>query len=200
MIRVLIAEDQAMLRGALATLLELEPDICVVGTAEDGEMGMQLVEKLKPDVLMTDIEMPGQSGIDIAKRIREQNLATRVLIVTTFARPGYLQRALHAGVSGYVLKDASSDELAGAIRTVNSGQRHVPTELAELAWTTPDPLSERERQILRLAEDGMTNKQIATELQLSVGTVRNYLAEAMSKLRASNRIEAFRLARDLGWL
>ncbi len=200
MIRVVIAEDQAMLRGALATLLALEDDIEVVGAAEDGEDGMRMVEELEPDVLMTDIEMPGRSGIDISNAIRERGLATRVLIVTTFSRPGYLQRALQAGVSGYVLKDASSDELAGAVRAVHAGQRYVPTELAGLAWTTPDPLSERERQILRLAEAGMTNKQIAAELNLSVGTVRNYLGEAMSKLRASNRIEAFRTARDLGWL
>ena len=196
MIRVVIAEDQAMLRGALATLLELEDDIEIVGAAEDGEAGMQMVEDLKPDVLMTDIEMPGMSGIDIANAIRNAGLPTKVLIVTTFARPGYLQRALQAGVSGYVLKDASSDELAGAIRTVQAGQRYVPAELASLAWTTPDPLSDRERQILRLAEAGMTNKQIATELDLSVGTVRNYLAEAMSKLQAGNRIEAFRMARE----
>ncbi len=200
MIRVVIAEDQAMLRGALATLLALEDDIEIVGTAENGEAGMRMVQDLKPDVLMTDIEMPGRSGIDIANAIRQGGLATRVLIVTTFARPGYLQRALQAGVSGYVLKDASSDELAGAVRAVHAGQRYVPADLAGLAWTTPDPLSERERQILRLAEAGMTNKQIAAELELSVGTVRNYLAEAMSKLRAGNRIEAFRTARDLGWL
>lgn len=200
MIRLVIAEDQAMLRGALATLLALEDDIEIVGAAEDGEAGMRMVEELQPDVLMTDIEMPGMSGIDIASAIREQGLPTRVLIVTTFSRPGYLQRALQAGVFGYVLKDASSDELAGAVRSVHAGQRYVPPELASLAWTTPDPLSERERQILQLAEAGMTNKQIAAELVLSVGTVRNYLAEAMSKLRASNRIEAFRTARDLGWL
>ena len=200
MIRVLIAEDQAMLRGALATLLDLEDDIDVIGAAEDGEAGMRMTEELRPDVLMTDIEMPGLSGIDIALAIREKGLDTRVLIVTTFARPGYLQRALQAGVSGYVLKDAASDELAGAIRTVHRGERYVPPELAELAWTTPDPLNARERQVLRLAEEGMSNKQIATELSLSVGTVRNYLAEAMSKLGAGNRIEAFQTARDLGWL
>ncbi|MEM7613058.1 MAG: response regulator transcription factor [Pseudomonadota bacterium] len=200
MIRIVIAEDQAMLRGALASLLSLEDDLDVVGTAEDGDEGMQLVSELKPDVLLTDIEMPKRSGIDIAASIHEQGLATRVLVVTTFARPGYLQRAMQAGVSGYVLKDASSDELAGAIRTVHSGQRYVPGELASLAWTTPDPLSTRERQVLRLAEAGMINKQIAAQLDLSVGTVRNYLADAMQKLAVNNRVEAFRKARDLGWL
>lgn len=200
MIRVVIAEDQAMLRGALSTLLSLEDDIEVVAEAADGGEALREVRERAPDVLLTDIEMPGSSGIDVAETIRREGLGTRVLIVTTFSRPGYLQRALHAGVSGYVLKDASSDELAGAVRAVHRGERYVPSELAGLAWTTPDPLTDRERQVLRLAESGLTNKQIAAELVLSVGTVRNYLTEAMDKLQASNRIEAFRTARDLGWL
>lgn len=200
MIRVVIAEDQAMLRGALSTLLSLEDDIEVVAEAADGDEALREVRERAPDVLLTDIEMPGSSGIDVAETIRREGLGTRVLIVTTFSRPGYLQRALHAGVSGYVLKDASSDELAGAVRAVHRGERYVPSELAGLAWTTPDPLTDRERQVLRLAESGLTNKQIAAELVLSVGTVRNYLTEAMDKLQASNRIEAFRTARDLGWL
>ncbi len=200
MIRVVIAEDQAMLRGALSTLLDLEHDIEVAAEAVDGDEALEHVRGTKPDVLITDIEMPGRSGIDLAEVIRRDKLPTRVLIVTTFSRPGYLQRALNAGVSGYVLKDTSSDELADAVRTVHRGGRYVPAELAELAWTAPDPLTARERQVLRLAESGLQNKQIATELGLSVGTVRNYLTEAMSKLQASNRVEAFRMARDLGWL
>ncbi len=200
MIRVVIAEDQAMLRGALATLLSLEDDIEVVAEAIDGAQAIESVKTLNPDVLITDIEMPKHSGIEIAEWVRDKKLSTRVLIVTTFSRPGYLQRALSAGVSGYLLKDTSSDELADAVRMVNKGQRYVPAELAELAWTTPDPLTERERQVLQLAEAGLQNKQIAAELELSVGTVRNYLTEAMNKLQASNRIEAFRMARDLGWL
>lgn len=200
MIRVVIAEDQAMLRGALSTLLSLEKDIEMVAEASDGEEALQRVLELKPDVLITDIEMPRRSGIDVAEALRARNLATRVLIVTTFSRPGYLQRALNAGVFGYVLKDASSDELAEAVRRVHRGERYVPAELAELAWTAPDPLTDRERQVLTLAESGLQNKQIASELGLSVGTVRNYLAEAMSKLQATNRVEAFRMARDLGWL
>lgn len=200
MIRVVIAEDQAMLRGALSTLLSLEKDIEMVAEASDGEEALQRVLELKPDILITDIEMPRRSGIDVAEALRARNLATRVLIVTTFSRPGYLQRALNAGVFGYVLKDASSDELAEAVRRVHRGERYVPAELAELAWTAPDPLTDRERQVLTLAESGLQNKQIASELGLSVGTVRNYLAEAMSKLQATNRVEAFRMARDLGWL
>ncbi len=200
MIRVVIAEDQAMLRGALATLLSLEDDIDVVAEASDGEEALKAVRTLLPDVLITDIEMPKRSGIEIAERIRSERLATRVLVVTTFSRPGYLQRALNAGVAGYLLKDASSDALADAVRTVYRGERHVPSALAELAWTTPDPLTDRERQVLQLAEAGLANKQIAERLGLSVGTVRNYLTEAMDKLQAGNRVEAFRMARDLGWL
>lgn len=200
MIRIVIAEDQAMLRGALATLLSLEEDIELAAEAADGDAALEAVRAQAPDVLITDIEMPGRSGIELAEIIRRERLATRVLIVTTFSRPGYLQRALNAGVAGYVLKDASSDALADAVRAVHRGERHVPPELASLAWTTPDPLTDRERQVLQLAEAGLANKQIAARLGLSVGTVRNYLTEAMDKLQASNRVEAFRTARDLGWL
>ncbi|MEN7342674.1 MAG: response regulator transcription factor [Pseudomonadota bacterium] len=200
MIRILIAEDQSMLRGALATLLSLEDDIDVVAEAHNGLEALNLTRELKPDVLVTDIEMPEMSGIDVAEALKEEKTTTQVLIVTTFARPGYLQRAMQAGVTGYLLKDAGSDELANAVRAVASGQRHVPAELAELAWRAPDPLSDREREVLRLAEAGMSNKQIASKLSLSPGTVRNYVTEAMNKLNAANRIEAFRLARDLGLL
>ncbi|MEO0974365.1 MAG: response regulator transcription factor [Pseudomonadota bacterium] len=200
MIRALIAEDQAMLRGALATLLSLEEDIEVVAEVGDGAEALTEVRRLRPTVLITDIEMPAMSGIELAEAIRAEGLPTRVLIVTTFSRPGYLQRALNADVAGYVLKDASSDALADAVRAVHRGERHVPTALAELAWTTPDPLTHRERQVLQLAEAGMQNKQIAHELGLSVGTVRNYLTDAMDKLQATNRVEAFRTARELGWL
>lgn len=189
-----------MLRGALATLLSLEDDIELVGEAADGDSALAAVRSQQPDVLLTDIEMPGASGIELAEAIRREQLPTRVLIVTTFSRPGYLQRALNAGVAGYVLKDSKSDDLAAAVRAVARGQRHVPAELAELAWTTPDPLTDRERQVLQLAEAGLANKQIARELGLSHGTVRNYLTEAMDKLDAGNRVEAFRRARDLGWL
>ncbi|MEM7764493.1 MAG: response regulator transcription factor [Pseudomonadota bacterium] len=200
MIRILIAEDQSMLRGALATLLALEDDIEVIGEAHDGNEALRLTRESKPDVLVTDIEMPGLSGIDVAEALRRERARTRVLIVTTFARPGYLQRAMNAGVVGYLLKDASSDVLASAVRKVAAGKRHVPPELAELAWAAPDPLTDRERDVLRLAESGMTNKQIAEALSLSPGTIRNYITEAMNKLHAGNRIEAFRMARDLGWL
>jgi len=144
--------------------------------------------------------MPGLGGLELAAQVQAAGLATRVLIVTTFARPGYLRRALEAGVRGYLLKDQPSDQLAAAVRTVAAGGRVVAPELAEAAWAAPDPLSERERQVLRLAEQGATNKDIAEALALSPGTVRNYLHEAAQKLGADNRVEATRIARANGWL
>jgi two-component system response regulator DesR len=199
-ITVLLAEDQRMVLGALGSLLGLEPDLDVVGTAVDGDEALRLVQTLHPDVLLTDIEMPGQSGLDVAAEIRRRGLGTRVVILTTFARSGYLRRALDAGVGGYLLKDAPSATLADAIRTVHHGGRAVDPTLAADAWAEPDPLTDRERQVLRLAGDGLSNADIAARLHLSEGTVRNYLSEAIRKLDASNRTAAARLARDRGWL
>jgi two-component system response regulator DesR len=200
MIRVLVAEDQGMVLGALAALLALEVGISVVGKAADGLEAWTLVEKLAPDVLVSDIEMPGLTGLDLAERIRAARLACRVLIVTTFGRPGYLRRALDAGVTGYLLKDQPSEQLAAAIHKVALGQRVIAPELAEIAWAPSSPLSERERAVLRLAEQGRSNKEIADSLGLSPGTVRNYLHEAAQKLDAANRVEATRIARANGWL
>lgn len=200
MIRVVIAEDQGMVLGALAALLALEPDIEIAGRATDGASAWSLVQQLQPDVLLSDIEMPGLTGLELAARIRDAKLPTRVLIVTTFGRPGYLRRALDAGVRGYLLKDQPSEELAGAVRRVAAGQRVVAPELVESAWDAPDPLSDRERDVLRLAEQGQSNKEIADALGLSPGTVRNYLHEAAQKLGADNRVEAARIARSNGWL
>ena len=200
MIRVLVAEDQGMVLGALAALLALEVGISVVGKAADGLEAWTLVEKLAPDVLVSDIEMPGLTGLDLAERIRAARLACRVLIVTTFGRPGYLRRALDAGVTGYLLKDQPSEQLAAAIHKVALGQRVIAPELAEIAWAPSSPLSERERAVLRLAEQGRSNKEIADSLGLSPGTVRNYLHEAAQKLAAVNRVEATRIARANGWL
>ncbi len=200
MIRVLIVEDQRMLRSALAALLALEDDIDVVGSAGDGLEGMDLTRQLQPDIVIADIEMPRKTGLELADWIKQKKLATRVIIVTTFARSGYLRRALDAGVSGYLLKDSPGDVLPDAIRTVYNGGRTIDPELAAQAWSESDPLTDRERQILRLSATGLTNAQIAAELNLNDGTVRNYISEAISKLGANNRIDAARIARDKGWL
>ncbi|HJU08018.1 MAG TPA: response regulator transcription factor [Rhodanobacteraceae bacterium] len=200
MIRVLLAEDQAMLRGALAALLALESDIEVLGSAPDGEAAWRELQRLKPDVLVSDIEMPGLTGLELAQRIQRHELPVKVIIVTTFARSGYLRRALEAGVSGYLLKDAPAEQLAEALRTVHRGGRAIDPQLALEAWSEADPLNDRERQVLRLAGEGQSAGQIAAQLNLSHGTVRNYLSEAIGKLGVGNRIEAYRLARQKGWL
>ena len=200
MIRLLLAEDQAMVRGALAALLGLEADLKVIGEAGDGEAAWTLVEAHRPDLLVTDIEMPKLSGLELAARIQAAQLPTRVVILTTFGRAGYLRRALDAGVRGYLLKDAPSDQLADGLRQVHRGGRVIDPQLALAAWSEQDPLSERERQVLRLAGEGASSADIGQQLHLSQGTVRNYLSEAIGKLGASNRIEAYRLARQNGWL
>jgi two-component system, NarL family, response regulator DesR len=201
-IRVLIAEDQGMVLGALAALLDIEADIEVVGTASDGHDALAKASTIDPDVVITDIEMPRMTGLELAGELRQRQRGgrPRVIILTTFARPGYLRRALDAGVSGYLLKDAPADKLADAIRRVHQGMRVVDPQLAQDAWGSADPLTERERQILRAAEEGLTSADIAARLHLSEGTVRNYLSEAIAKLGVSNRIEAARLARQKGWL
>lgn len=200
MIRIVIAEDQAMVLGALAALLELEGDLTVVGQATDGDMALQQVKTLDPDVLVSDIEMPGLSGLELAAEVRRLGLRTRVVILTTFARSGYLRRAMEAGVAGYLLKDARASELAEALRRVVAGGRAVNPELAAEAWGEPDPLTDRERQVLRMADLGHSTPHIASALNLSEGTVRNYLSEAISKLGVGNRVEAARMARTKGWL
>ena len=200
MIRVLLAEDQAMVLGALSALLNLEPDIEVLAAAHDGEEAWREVQRLKPDVLVTDIEMPGLTGLELAQRIQRHELPCKVVIVTTFARPGFLRRALDAGVSGYLLKDAPAENLAEALRTVYRGGRSIDPQLALEAWSEADPLNDRERQVLRLAGEGQSAGDIAAQLNLSHGTVRNYLSEAIGKLGVGNRIEAYRMARQKGWL
>jgi two-component system response regulator DesR len=200
MIRVLIVEDQRLLRSALSALLDLEDDIDVVGSAGDGLEGMRLTRQLQPDIVIADIEMPKKTGLELADWVSRNKLATRVIIVTTFARAGYLRRALDADVSGYLLKDSPGDVLPNAIRTVYNGGRTIDPDLAAQAWSEFDPLTDRERQVLRLSAAGLTNAQIAAELNLNDGTVRNYISEAISKLDANNRIDAARIARDKGWL
>ncbi len=199
MIRILIVEDQAMVLGALAALLGLETDLEIVGTVSDPREALGQIDRLKPDVLLTDIEMPEYSGLDLAAEVRSRELCP-VLILTTFARPGYLRRALNAGVSGYLLKDSPSERLADAIRTIHRGGRVIAPELAAEAWGHEDPLTEREREVLRLAAEGLSSSAIAESLHLAVGTVRNYLSEAIGKLGAGNRIEAARIASEKGWI
>jgi two-component system response regulator DesR len=199
-IKVIIAEDQAMVLGALAALLEIDGDIEVVGRASDGQSALEACRDKKPDVLLTDIEMPRMTGLEVASAIKREGLSTRVIILTTFARGGYLRRALEAGASGYLLKDSPAEQLGNAVRRVKAGGRVVDPELAAEAWSEPDPLTDRERQVLRLAGEGETSADIATTLHLSEGTVRNYLSEAISKLGAGNRVEAARIAREKGWL
>lgn len=200
-IRVVIAEDQALLLGAMAALLGLEEDLEVVGKAANGRQALALCLALAPDIVLTDIEMPLMTGLELAAALAEASSPCKVVIVTTFARAGYLRRALGAGVRGYLLKDAPADALAAAIRSVHAGARAIAPELAVESWGGgEDPLTERERQVLRLAGEGKSSGEIAKLVFLSEGTVRNYLSEAISKLKASNRVEAYRLARDAGWL
>jgi len=199
-IRVVIAEDQRMVLGALAALLSLEDDIEVVAQASDGTAALALVREHQPDVLITDVEMPLLSGLDVARLLQGQT-QTRVIVLTNFARAGYLRRALEAGVSGYVLKAQPADELADAVRRVQRGLRVIDPQLAAEAWSgDTDPLTPRQREILQLATEGASTAAIAAQLGISAGTVRNYLSEAILKLGAANRIEAARIARGKGWL
>ncbi len=200
MIRLVLAEDQGMVLGAFARLLDMEDDLVVVATAVDGAGALAAVREHDPDVLVTDVEMPGLSGLDVAAELRRDGARTRLVIVTTFARSGYLRRALDAGVSGYVLKDAPMDQLVDTVRRVHAGLRVVDPALAVAAWDAADPMTDRERDVLRLAGDGLPNTEIATRLCLAEGTVRNYLSTAITKLGVRNRIEAAHLARDRGWL
>jgi two-component system, NarL family, response regulator DesR len=199
-IRLVLAEDQAMVLSAFATLLGFEDDIVVVGRAADGDEALHLVERQSPDILLTDIEMPNRTGLDVARELHDRGSTSRVVIVTTFARGGYLRRALEAGVHGYVLKDAPVEQLAQVIRRVHAGERVIDPQLAAEAWGATDPLTDREREVLRLAEQGIGNAAIASRLHLAEGTVRNYLSTAMAKLGADNRARAAYIAREHGWL
>jgi two-component system, NarL family, response regulator DesR len=200
MIRVLLAEDQAMVRGALAALLAYEPDLSIIGTAADGAEALRMALAEHPDVLVSDVEMPQMDGIALAQAVKDAGLRTRILMLSTFGRAGYLSRAMKAGAAGYVLKDAPAEALADAIRTVHAGGRAISAELAVQSWQSDDPLNDRERQILKLAGAGLTSSAIGKRLNLSDGTIRNYLSEAISKMGAANRIEAALIAAERGWL
>ncbi|MCA0971333.1 response regulator transcription factor [Halobacillus litoralis] len=198
MIRIVIAEDQRMLLGALGALLDLEDGMEVVGQARNGQEAVELVHKEKPDVCIMDIEMPVQDGLDAAESLKHE--PCKIIILTTFARPGYFERARKAGVSGYLLKDSPSEELASAIKKIMDGQRIFSPELVDLAFTQPNPLTERERQVARLIAEGKNTKQISKELFITTGTVRNYVSVILDKLEVTNRIEAISRLQDEGWL
>jgi two-component system, NarL family, response regulator DesR len=201
MIRILIAEDQAMVRGALASLLSLEDDIEVVAEVDRGDRVLAAARAHSPDVALLDIEMPGLDGISAARELARELPETRSLILTTFGRPGYLRRALEEGASGFLLKDAQASELAKAIRKVAAGGRAVDPGLAAAAITEgTSPLTAREHDVLAVAARNGTAAEIASILHLSEGTVRNYLSAAMRKLGARNRVEAVRIAEQKGWL
>lgn len=200
MIRIVIAEDQRLLRGALASLLDLEDDLEVVGQAADGAEALDLIEQLKPDVCLMDIEMPRLSGLDAAERLQAANSPCRVIILTTFARPGYFERAAKSGIRGYLLKDESSDKLAEAIRRVMDGHLEVSPELVFGSMREENPLTPREQDVLRLAAAGQSAGEIARALHLSYGTVRNYISEILNKLDSKSRIEAVRMAEEKGWI
>jgi two-component system, NarL family, response regulator DesR len=197
MIRIVIAEDQKMLLGAFGSLLNLEEDMEVVGKAANGEEAVALVNSLKPDVCIMDIEMPGKSGLEAAEELKGSNC--KVIILTTFARSGYFQRALKAGVSGYLLKDSPSEELAGSIRSVMAGRRIYAPELMDDVYAEENPLTDREREVLELVADGKNTKEIAEELSIKTGTVRNYISIILDKLEVKNRIEAITQSKEKGW-
>ena len=201
MIRVLLAEDQAMVRGALAALLHLEGDIVVVAEAARGDAVVQAALEAQPDVALVDIEMPGGDGLRAARALHDQLPSCRVVILTTFGRSGYLRRAMASGAVGFLLKDAPATALAAAIRRVMAGERVVDPDLALAALSASDnPLTDREREVLAAALDGASIADLATRLALSEGTIRNHLSSAIQKLGVHNRMEAARRAEEQGWL
>jgi two-component system response regulator DesR len=199
-IKVIIAEDQALIRGALTALLNLEADIEIVGEAENGVEAVKLINKNSTDILLTDIEMPLMSGLELAQITAKNHPYIKTVVITTFGRAGYIKRALTIGVKGFLLKDTPSDELAAALRKVMQGKKVIDPELAIAALDDVDPLSDKERKALKLASEGKTTHDIAQLLFLSEGTIRNYLSECISKLNATNRIDAARIAQQKGWL
>ncbi len=197
MIRIVIAEDQRMMLGALASLLDLEPDMTVVGRASNGEEAVRLVKEQRPDICVMDIEMPAKSGLEAAEELKGSGC--KVVILTTFARSGYFERALKAGVSGYLLKDSPIEELADSIRSVMSGRRIYAPDLVDDAYAESNPLTERETEVLELMADGKNTKEIASQLFITTGTVRNYISVILDKLDVGNRIEAIKRFKDKGW-
>ncbi|MBT2689549.1 response regulator transcription factor [Bacillus sp. ISL-47] len=197
MIRIVIAEDQRMMLGALGSLLSLEDDMEVVGKASNGEEAISLVKKLQPDVCIMDIEMPEKSGLEAAEELK--GIGCKVIILTTFARSGYFQRALKAGVRGYLLKDSPSEELASSIRSVMEGKRIYAPELMDDVYGEENPLTDREKEVLELIADGKNTREIADKLSIKTGTVRNYISAILDKLEVTNRIEAITQSKEKGW-
>lgn len=198
MIKIVIAEDQSMLLGALGSLLDLEADMEVVGKAKNGAEALTLAERYQPDICIMDIEMPVKSGLDAAEQLIEH--PCKVIVLTTFARTGYFQRARKAGVDGYLLKDSPSEELANSIRTIMNGRRVYAPELIDMMYDDESPLTERETQVIKLIAEGKNTKEIASELYLTNGTVRNYVSVILDKLEVTNRIEAISKLKEKGWL
>ncbi|WP_066048331.1 response regulator transcription factor [Robertmurraya korlensis] len=197
MIKIVIAEDQRMLLGALGSLLSLEDDMEVIGKANNGNEAVALVNQLKPDVCIMDIEMPEKTGLEAAEELKGGSC--KVIILTTFARSGYFQRALKAGVRGYLLKDSPSEELASSIRNIVGGKRIYAPELMDDLYTEENPLTERERDVLELIAEGRNTKEIAEQLNIKTGTVRNYISAILEKLEVTNRIEAITQSKEKGW-
>lgn len=198
--RLLLAEDQSMLRDALSQLLQLQPDVKVVYQAADGREAMELLKTNPVDVVILDVEMPYQTGLDVLEWIKEHQLAVKVIIVTTFKRPGYFERAVKADVDAYVLKERSIADLMKTIHTVLDGRKEYSPELMEVLMTHKNPLSHQELLVLEAAATGLSNKEIAEKLYLSNGTIRNYMSTILTKLAADNRTEAVRIAQDQRWI
>jgi len=201
MIKIVIAEDQGMMLGALGSLLNMEDDFEVIGMTKNGEEAVELVRELKPDICIMDIEMPLKTGLTAAEELKD--IPCKIIILTTFARAGYFERARKAGVSGYLLKDSPIEELADSIRTIMSGRRIYAPELVDIIYdyedSTENPLTDRESEVLKLVSEGKTTKEIASELYLSHGTVRNYISIILDKLNVKNRIEAISRFKEMGW-
>ena len=198
--KLLLAEDQSMLRDALSQLLQLQPDVEVVYQAADGREAMELLKTNPVDVAILDVEMPYQTGLDVLEWMKEHQPAVKVIIVTTFKRPGYFERAVKADVDAYVLKERSIADLMKTIHTVLAGQKEYSPELMEVMMTHKNPLSHQELLVLEAAATGLSNKEIAEKLYLSNGTIRNYMSAILTKLAADNRTEAVRIAQDQGWI
>ena len=200
MINVLVVEDQQMVREAISALVGLDPFINVVGQAQDGKAALTFLHENTVDIVLSDIEMPNMTGIELAESLQKNNANLKTMIMTTFSKAGYIKRAMNAGVYAFILKEAPSEQLINAIKSVQQGKKVIDPELALLALSDTDPLNDKERKALKLAGDGLKTHDIAAKLFLSEGTVRNYLSEAISKLNAVNRVDAARIALQKGWL